>query len=86
MKQEMKKYFRKCLIIFEIFENYFFENFPLYSMSHVIHRLFRTQLHENLRRNFRIYMKIYREMVFKDCKAQEIVSFLLRFQAGCTRL
>ena len=25
-------------------------------------------------------------MVFKDCKVQKIVSFLLRFQEGCTRL
>ena len=25
-------------------------------------------------------------MVFKDCKVQEIVSFLLRFQGDCTRL
>ena len=28
-----KKYFRKCLTIFEIFENYFFKNFPLYGMT-----------------------------------------------------
>ena len=25
-------------------------------------------------------------MVFKDCKVQKIVSFLMRFQGGCTRL
>ena len=24
-------------------------------------------------------------MVFKDCKVQKIVSFLFRFQGGCTR-
>ena len=53
--------------------------------DHVIRRSFRTLIpvHENVRRNFRNYTKVYREMVFKDCKAQEIVSFLLRFQGGC---
>ena len=39
--------------------------------DHVIHRPFRMLIHENLWRNYQIYMKIYREMVFKDCKAQE---------------
>ena len=28
--------------------------------------------------------EIYREMVFKDYKVQKIVSFLMRFQGGCT--
>ena len=32
------------------------------------------------------FLKFYREMVFKDCKVQEIVSCLLRFQGGRTRL
>ena len=27
-----KKYFQKCLTLFEIFENYIFESFPLYSI------------------------------------------------------
>ena len=29
------------------------------------------------------FSKIYREMVFNDCKVQKMVSFLLRFQVGC---
>ena len=32
------------------------------------------------------FSKIYREMVFKDCKVQNIVSFLLRFQGGHTKI
>ena len=47
--------------------------------DHVIYRPARTLIHGNL-------WKIYREMVFKDCKVQKIVSFLLRFQGGCRRL
>ena len=34
-----------------------------------------SMIHENLQKYFQNYMKIYREMVFKNCKVQEIVSF-----------
>ena len=52
-------------------------------MSHVMSR--DSQTFQNTDRR-KFMEKNYREMIFKDCKAQEIVSFLLRFQAGCTRL
>ena len=56
--------------------------------SHLISRPFRILIHEKLKRNFQNCTKICKETVLKDCKAQErlLVTFLLRFQGGCTRL
>ena len=46
--------------------------------DHMICRSFRTLIHENLRRNFRKYTKIYREMVFEDCKAERDCKVLVK--------
>ena len=48
--------------------------------DHVICRSFRTLIHENLRRNFQKYMKIYREIVFKDCKTERLQVFSQDFK------
>ena len=44
-------------------------------------RSFRTLMHENLRRNFRKYTKIYREMVFKDCEAERDCKVLVKISS-----
>ena len=52
--------------------------------DHVICRPSRTLIHGNLRKNFRKYMKIYREMVFKDCKySVEAVQDCKELQTPC---
>ena len=38
-------------------------------------------IQENLRRNFRKYTKIYREIVFKDCKAERDCKFLVKISS-----
>ena len=43
--------------------------------DHVICRSFRTLIHKNLQRDFR---KFYREMVFKDCRAERDCKFLVK--------
>ena len=49
--------------------------------DHVICRSFRTLIHEDLGRNFRKYTKIYRETVFKDCKAERDCKFIVEISS-----
>ena len=50
-------------------------------MDHVIHKTFQNTDKQTFTEE--VSKIIYREISFKDCKVEKILSSLLRFQAGC---
>ena len=71
-----KKYFRKCLTIFEIFEifeNYFFENYPLYSTYHKRGKIYWAKLSlfsqfSRILQSFAMNIYVYELCIVELCK------------------
>ena len=55
-------------------------------MLHVMSRDLQIFQNTNTQKCTEKFWRLHRKMVFKDCKDQEILSFLFRFQGGYTRL